>query len=218
MDELRRSFHDQLAVIHGEVEEMARVAAQSVTEATTALLTGDVTAAGAVRDDAALLTNRTAALEREVYDVIARQAPVSRDLRLLMASLRVGHELRLCGGLSVAIARRTGRIDPAALTETLRAMLYELGAESSSLLAGAAGAYAAIDDRLAMEVLQSDESVRSLHRRFLATLFLLQNAPVESAVEMGLIARSFERITDHALEIADRVRFVVSAYDLPGST
>jgi phosphate transport system protein len=218
MDELRRSFHDQLAVIHGQVEEMARVAAQSVTDATTALLTGDRAAAGAVGDDAVLLTDSTAAVEREVYDVIARQAPVSRDLRLLMASLRVAHELRLCGGLSVGIAKRTGRLDPAALTEALRAMLYELGAESSGLLAGAAGAYAALDDRLALDVLRSDESVRSLHRRFLATLFLLQNAPVESAVELGLVARSFERITDHALEIADRVRFVVSAYDLPGST
>jgi phosphate uptake regulator len=125
-----------------------------------------------------------------------------------MASLRIAHEAELSRRLAVAIAERAGRLDPVVLTERLRPLLYEMGAEASGLLQRASQAYRALDEGIAASVIGSEGSARLLHRRFLAEFFALADTPTESAVELGVVARCYERITDHAVEIAERVRFV----------
>jgi phosphate transport system protein len=150
-------------------------------------------------------------VERDVLDLLALQGPVARDLRLLMASLRVAHEAELSGLLGGSVASRAGRLDPLVLTDSLRALLFDQGAESSDLLRRAGQAYAVLDEEQARMVLESDGPVRRSHRRFLAELFTLHQMPVEAAVELGVVARCYERIADHALEIALRVRFVAAS-------
>jgi phosphate transport system protein len=206
MDELRRGFHDRLALLHDEVGALVDVAVVAVASATTALLEGDVLAAQ--QASAARVEGSEAAIEAEVVDLLALQAPLARDLRFLMASLRIAHEAELSRRLAGTIAERAGRLDPVVLTERLRPLLYEMGAEASGLLRRASQAYRALDEGIAAAVIGSDGPVRLLHRRFLAEFFTLRDTPTESAVELGVVARCYERITDHAVEIAERVRFV----------
>jgi phosphate transport system protein len=206
VDELRRGFHDRLALLHDEVGALVDAAVEAVATATAALLEGDV--ARAERVAAGRDTSRELAVEHEVFDLLALQGPLARDLRFLMASLRIAHEAELSHGLAANIAMRAGRLDRAVLTDRLRPLLYEMGAEASGLLRRAAQAYRALDERTAEGVVGSDGTVRMLHRRFLAELFALRDTPTESAVELGVVARCYERITDHAVEIAERVRFV----------
>ena len=206
MDELRRGFHDRLALLHEEVASLAMLAATSVEHASAALLGGDTDAASRVL--IARESGRAASVEQEVIDLLALQAPLARDLRLLMASLRIAHELDLSLGLAANIARRAGRLDSAVLTPRLRSLLYEMGGESADLLRRAGSAYRVLDEGLAMSVIESDGRVRDHHREFLKELFALRSASVEAAVELGIVARCYERLTDHAVEIAERVRFV----------
>ncbi len=208
MDELRRGFHDRLAALHDEVASLTEVAAASIEGATAALLEGDQAAAGRVI--AARYTGAALLVEQEVVDLIALQGPMARDLRLLMASLRIAHEVDLSLGLAANIARRAGRLDPEVMTTTLRSLLYEMGAESAGLIRRAGQAYRALDEALAYAVLASDGRVQEHHRHFLKELFALRNASIEGAVELGIVARCYERVADHAVEIADRVRFVAS--------
>jgi phosphate transport system protein len=205
VDELRRGFHDRLAVLHEEVGALVDAAVAAVAEATTALLEGDL---HRVDEAFAAVDSSEPAIEAEVFDLLALQAPLARDLRFLMASLRIAHEAELSRLLAVTIAERAGRLDRAVLTERLRPLLYEMGAEASGLLRRAAQAYRTLDEGIAAAVVGSEGPVRLLHRRFLAEFFALRDTPTESAVELGVVARCYERITDHAVEIAERVRFV----------
>jgi phosphate transport system protein len=211
VDELRRSFHDRLSAVHAEVVAMVAAAGAAVSAATSALLEPNPAAAATVAAVPATLAGQNAAVEREVLDLVARQGPVARDLRVLMAALRVAHEAELSGSLAASVATRAGRLDTGVLTPTLRALLYDLGAHAAELLLRSGQAYSTLDDALACQVLGSDGAVRTAHRRFLAELFTLRDAPVEAAVELGVVARCYERITDHAVEIAQRVRFVANA-------
>jgi phosphate transport system protein len=161
---------------------------------------------------ASALSVANGAVEREVFDLVALQAPVARDLRLLLASLRIAHEVELSGALASNIAARASLPRPAVvLTPALRALLYSMGAESAGLMERAGRSYIALDDGLAVAVAESGDPVRSVHRAFLGELFALPDGPVEPVVDLGIVARCYERIADHALEVAERVRFVVAA-------
>ena len=214
MDELRRGFHDRLAALHDEVASLTEVAAVAIEEATAALLEGDQAAADRVI--AARDNGRAVMIEQEVIDLIALQGPLARDLRLLMASLRIAHEVDLSLGLAASIAGRAGRLEPAVLTPTLRSLLYEMGADSAGLLRRAGEAYRALDEGLAYAVLAADGRVQVHHREFLKSLFALRDAPIEGAVDLGIVARCYGRVADHAVEIADRVRFVAALPSVGG--
>ena len=70
-----------------------------------------------------------------------------------------------------------------------------------------------------MGVIDASEPARVLQRRFLAELLRLENVPVEAAVDLGMAARAYERLTDHAVEIAGRVVFAATGNspDLSGA-
>ena len=182
-------------------------------EATDALLAGGH--ASAAVSAARELSDGSAAVEREVFDLLALQAPVARDLRLLLASMRVAHEAELSGGLAATIALRVDAVDGAAFDGSVRTVLAEMAHQAGDQLRDAAAAYEVLDADMAEPVIAAEGAARESHRRFLRELFRVREAPIESAVELGIIARSYERIADHAAEIAHRVRFVAVGTDEP---
>lgn len=207
--ELRRSFHDDLADLRARVDEMAAVVVVGLGSATEALLAGDrVAAAAVVRADAAI-DRLYPAVEADVFNLVARQAPVARDLRFLIATLRVALEIERSGDLVASVARRVPTIEPATLTPTVRGLLVEMGAGAADMFRAASRAYAVLDVDLARTVPAADDAMDNLHRRLLAELFATPGGAVASMIELGLVARFYERIADHAVVIAERVCFVV---------
>lgn len=147
-------------------------------------------------------------VERDVYTIVIRQAPVARDLRLVVASLRVAQELERCGDLSRSIARRSTRLDESVLTPRVRLLVHELGADAVSMLAGAVRSYAMLDGVAASAVMAADEGLDHLYGELLRELFSLHQAASEPLVEAGLVARFLERLGDHASVISARVHFI----------
>lgn len=80
----------------------------------------------------------------------------------------------------------------------------------------AARACAVLDGEAAARLEAWDDVVDDLHTALLRELFGLREAPAEALVELGLVARFYERIADHALVIGERVRFVASGEMVPG--
>ena len=216
--ELRRTFHDQLASVQERVLAMTRMVEQGLESVTETLLAGDRVRAELVIANDAPLDGLYAQIEAEIQDLIARQAPVARDLRFVLAALRIAQEVERCGDLVASIARRADRIDPAVLTPDIRSIVYEMGAEATGMFRSAARAFEVCDPGAAMRLEEWDDTMDDLHRRLLATVFALRDASVESAVELGLVARFYERIADHAVVIAERVRFIASGAMNAGDT
>lgn len=214
--ELRHTFHDQLAAVHGLLADMTAIVNGALDRVTDALLSGDrATAAQIVAGDAPL-DDMYVSVESEVQDLLARQAPVARDLRFVLATLRIAQEVERSGDLVASIARRTGRIDLAVLTPEIRGIVHEMGAEAVGMFRSASKAYDVLDPSAASRLSEWDDIMDDLHRRLLLTVFALRDVSLESAVELGLIARFYERIADHAVVIAERVCFAASGTMHPG--
>jgi phosphate transport system protein len=208
--ELRRGFHDRLAAAHERVTGMAKVVTEGLERVTDALLAQDPASAERIIAEGAPLHDVYAAVEAEVLDLLALQAPVARDLRLLLADLRIAQEVERCGDLVRSIARRAGRLDESALTPEIRAIVHEMGAEAIGMFRAAAVALDVLDPEAAPRLVEWDDVMDDLHRRLLRTIFALRDVSPEPAVELGLIARFYERIADHAVVIAERVCFAAS--------
>ncbi len=207
-DELRTDFHDQLAELHRGVEAMGADVVGMVRSAVDALLEGDDNRVGEVEAADAAVDAAYARVERDVYTIVLRQAPVARDLRLVVASLRVAQELERCGDLSRSIARRASRLDETVLTPRVRLVIHEIGAEAVAMLAGAVRAYGVLDGSAAAAVVAADQGLDDLYTQLLRELFSLRQAANEPLVEAGLVARFLERLGDHAAVISERVHFI----------
>ena len=208
--ELRRTFHEQLDTIRDHVTAMTSVVEEGLDRVTEALLSGNEGTAAAIVADDAPLDDLFVITEAEIHDLIARQAPVARDLRFVLAALRIAQEVERCGDLVASIARRTGRLDQDVLTTEIRAIVYEMGAEALGMFRTASSAFAVLDESAAARLGEWDDVMDELHRRMLVAVFALRDVSLESAVELGLIARFYERIADHAVVIAERVCFAAS--------
>ncbi len=210
-EELRSDFHDQLAELHCCVEAMGADVVDMVRSAVDVLLEGDDHRVGDIEAADNAIDAAYAKVERDVYTLVLRQAPVARDLRLVVASLRVAQELERCGDLSRSIARRSTRIDESVLTPRVRLLIHELGAEAVSMLAGAVRAYGVLDGAAAAAIIAADDGLDGLYAQLLRELFELRQANNEPLVEAGMVARFLERLGDHASVISARVHFINGA-------
>lgn len=207
--ELRRSFHDDLAELQTRIDRMASVVVDGVGEVTDALLEGDHARAERVVVADARIDELYPTVESDVFHLVARQAPVARDLRFLMATLRAAMAIERSGDLVASIARRVPTIDAAALTPPIRLLLTDMGARTGELFRAAAGAYSVLDADRARVLPADDDAIDAIQRQLFQHLFTAAPEHVASAVELGLVARFYERIADHAVVIAERILFVV---------
>jgi phosphate transport system protein len=209
--ELRKGYHQRLDALREEATAMATQVVLAVRHATDALLEGDLAITRDLIEADPTFDTRSRDVEREILDLLALQAPVARELRFLLATQRIAQELQLSGHLATSIARRVGAIHPEVLSPETRVILYEMGAAGAELTHTAIGAYALAEPAAAREVLARDDHVAELQRRLLRELFAIGEArDVGPVVELGLIARFYGRIADHALVVAERAIFVDS--------
>jgi len=210
--ELRRSFHDDLADLQHRVGTVADGVVGGLAIATASVLQGSTEARDTVVAGDRMIDSAYPGIEQDVFELVARQAPVWRDLRFLIASLRIAQEIERSGDLLASIGRRGPTLDPAALTPVVRDLVGEMSEHAASMFAQAAGAYRTLDAVSARRIPALDDDIDELHRRLLGELFRAEDGLVGSIVELGLIARFYERIADHAVVIAERVCFVVDGW------
>jgi phosphate transport system protein len=209
MDELRRDYHDRIAALRVRTGRLVVAAADAIEHLTGAFLARDVDAGRALVAELDWAVKEPTAVEEEVLDLLALQAPMARDLRVVLASLFIAQAADLCIGLARNLAGRVGSGD-SVTTPTLRELSAEIGAQTVDLLRRANGAWTVLDEAQAVAVIQASGESRVLQRRFLAELLQLEHVPVEAAVDLGMEARAYERLTDHAVEIAGRVVFAAT--------
>ena len=213
-DELRRDFHDRLAVLHDRVGEMGLRVADGVRHATKALLSSDAGLAAEVVEADREIDAAYPWVEAEVFDVVARQSPVARDLRFVIATFRVAANIERCGDLVASIARRAEPLD-AALPGSAAEIIETMGAAVEETFRRAMQAYRVLDPELAATVAGLDVEVDELERKLLREV-VKNPTDVEAVIDLVLVARFYERIADHAVVIGERVRFVALGEMDPG--
>ena len=216
-EELRRNFHAELEAVGHDVVRAGAMVAEALARATQAFLDDDLDEAEAIRRNDREIDTLTLAIEEHCYSLLALQQPMARDLRALTTALRLAGELERAGDLVSNIMKGARRLHGTAIDPKLRGMIERLSEQTHRLLRLAIDAYVQADIGLAAAIDDMDDAVDDLHRDFIEAIFETRETgelPLQVAVQLAMIGRFYERIGDHAVNVGERVQYMVSG-DLP---
>ena len=210
MNEHRQEFDNELESIEGKVIELFAMVAEGVPVATQALLNGDneayLTLAERDRSIDALYVEVEGLANREIL----LQAPVAADLRFLLSVLRIVPELERSHDLVVHIAAGASHLVEDDLTPRARGLIARMGDLASEMWRQAADSWYQRDRAAAAALTERDESLDELHASLVAELASGPTA-IPVAMEMAQIARDYERLGAHAVNIARRVIYLAGS-------
>ncbi len=206
-----RHFHDELSDLKSTLLAMSAEAQTSLAAAVEALLQRDGTKAGQVIS----ADHKIDALEVEIEDLVvkllATQQPMAKDLRLLMAALKIANDLERVGDHAVNIAQSAERLQ-AAPPIVPEPEIIEMARMARRMLADALDAFVRADAAAGRAVCQRDDQVDGLHDsvfRILLTHMMETPHIISAAMELFLVSRNLERVADLATNIAEDVVFLV---------
>jgi phosphate transport system protein len=142
---------------------------------------------------------------------MARQQPVAQDLRILVTSLRMSADLERMGDLCHHIAKLARMRYPNVSVPTELIPTFEaMGKTAVKIIEKATHVVKTQDLQAAVELETDDDEMDKLHRAlFVALLDDSWSHGIETAIDMTLLGRYYERCADHAVSIARRVYFLV---------
>jgi phosphate transport system protein len=211
---MREQFHEELDGLSDRLVEMTRLVGSAIGRATTALLDADLALAeGVIAGDQAIDALQVG-LEEQSLTLLARQAPVATDLRLIVTGLRMSADLERMGDLARHVAKLARmRYPESAIPAELRATILQMGQVAERIVAKTGSVIASRDLTIAGELETDDDVMDSLHRDLYAVLLDDEwEHGVETAVDVTLCGRYYERFADHAVSVAQRVTFLVTGH------
>ena len=211
--DMRRTFHEQLQDLGEEVIRLGGMTVELITGATQGLLDGDLAIADQTVHNDDAIDALTHTVEDQCFLLLARQQPMATDLRTILATLRIAHELERSADLSVNISKATRRLYPTSLDPKVRGIVDQMGRQAANQTRLALDAYADTDPTWASVLADMDDAMDELTKslfRYILSLAPADEAAVQQAVQIALVGRHFERIADHAVTIAERVVFMAT--------
>jgi phosphate transport system protein len=207
----RLEFAADLRMVRDSLATMTGTASQAIRAATTALLDQDLEAVrmtGGLEQD---LEANLVAIERRTFELIARQQPVAGDLRLLVSAIKIGAECRRMGALAHHIGTAATRSYPEpAIPSELSGIFRRMGHVANRIADGARVTLLTSDAEDAARLEVDDDAMDGLRRALFGALMHDWPHGVETAVNVALLGRYYERFADHAVAIAQSVIFMVT--------
>ena len=212
-----RSYEEELNRLRDTIARMGGLAERQVAEATTALVERDGDAAAeVVKRDAEI-----DALEREVEGfcvrLLALRQPMGADLRLIVACLKIGHNLERIGDYARNAAKRSIVLAELPAFGSLNGF-QRMARMVQENLQGAIDALVNDDAAKADEVWANDEPVDEIYNgifREMLTFMMEDPRNITAATHLLFVAKNLERIGDHATNIAETVHYAVRGDSLP---
>ena len=215
MNELRKEFHHELDDVRSELVHLAAFVSGSISQATDVLLAGDLDLANAVIEGDDEIDARSIDLEDRCVRMLALQSPVAGDLRQIVAALKMVGEIERSADLVCNICKAARRMYGHQLDTTLRGIITRMGEQAQTLFIAAIESYVENDAAKAAAIDDMDSYLDALHKQFIQAIFESHAAghiDLQVAVQLALVGRFYERIGDHAVNIGERVQFVVTGW------
>ena len=213
---MRQHYHDQLDEITADLVAMTRHIELAMERATRALLNADRELAEAVIGDDVAIDALAQKIEDDCVGIVALQQPVATDLRLLVGALRMSATLERMGDLAAHVAKQARMRHPNhSIPTELRATFSMMGAIATSVVQKVSGVLATRNLELAASVAAADADMDRLHRELFTTVLSPSwTHGVESAIDVTLLSRYYERFADHGVSIARRIAYIATG-DMP---
>lgn len=209
---MRDAFHEDLDAIGNTLIEMCQFSGHAMARATTALLTADLKLAEEIISEDDKIDNLHHDLDGRILNLMARQQPVAGDLRALVSSIRMSADLERMGDMAHHIAKIARMRYPATAVPTELALtLQEMGNAAKRIIDKTTHILQSYNTDEAIQLEKDDDEMDKLHRQ-LFRILLDDSWPHgnETAIDMTLLGRYYERCADHAVAVAGSVYFLVT--------
>lgn len=209
---IRSVFQDELDHVSLTLLQMSEMVTASITKASVAIQTVDLALAEEVIASDEILDTVQHELDARIIDIIARQQPVASDLRALVTALRMAADLERMGDLSHHVAKVVRLRHPnSAIPADLAPLFKRIGDAAVKMSEKTGKVIESRDTKMAIMLEREDDEMDNLHRELIGSL---TNATwthgVETAIDLTLLGRYYERFSDHAVSVSRRVYFLVT--------
>jgi len=207
---VREVFQHELEEVQERLVQISRLVASAIEKATVAFNASDVSIAEQVIADDHLIDELAASLDELSIDILARQQPVARDLRIVVSALRISASLERMGDLAEHIAQlaRT-RFPDKVVPKDLRSTFKEMGRLDVAIAQKLCRLLETESTELATEIRNDDDDVDELHLSvFDKVLGETWKGQAAGIVDCTLASRYHERFADHAVSIAKKVQYL----------
>jgi phosphate transport system protein len=213
---MRTEFRADLEEVSGLLIAMADEVRSLMKRATTALLDADALMAHGVITGDVAVNELHHEVEEKVYGLLARQAPVASDLRLVVTALHIASDFERMGDLAKHVAKTALRRHPAcAVPSELAPVIRDMADVADRIASKIAMVMASPDASRAAELDGDDDAMDELHRGlFVVLLGAAWRHGVESAIDGALLGRFYERFADHAVNAGHHMFFFVTGETL----
>ena len=208
---MRNRFDEQLFELNREIIEMGAMCEEAIASAVKALTTGDMELAGKVKANSGAIDQMERDIEGRCMKLLLHQQPVARDLRLISAALKMITDMERIGDQAEDIAEIVTFLNG----RTMEGMelIEEMARETIEMVTASVDAFVKKDIALAQKVIDQDDVVDDYFSRVkcgIISLITENHADGEFALDLLMIAKYFERIGDHATNIAEWVIYSVT--------
>ena len=220
---MRSRFDQQLSLLNRALIEMGALCEEVIALAAKAVLTGDGTLAEKVAPLDREIDQKEREIESQCLKLLLQQQPVARDLRLISAALKMITDMERVGDQAEDIAEIVQFLDEPVKEEALihkDGQLREMAKATIRMVTESIHAYVKHDIKVAEQVLKEDDIVDEYFaqvKRQLIQKIAANPAEGEYALDLLMIAKYFERIGDHAENIAEWVIFMVTGEHKEGT-
>ena len=209
---IRSVFQEELDGVSQSLVDLSKMVSDSINKATHALIDAELKTAEEVISADEKIDTFQHELDARIIDIIARQQPVASDLHALVTALRMSADLERMGDLSHHIAKVTRLRHPEpAIPSELRDLVHHMGTVAENISRKIAVVIETRDTEMALQVEKDDDEMDKLHRQLIGSITNgAWTHGVESAIDITLLGRYYERYADHAVSVSRRVYYLVT--------
>ncbi|MGN0651339.1 MAG: phosphate signaling complex protein PhoU [Oscillospiraceae bacterium] len=208
---MRSRFDEQLAALNTGLIEMGALCEEAIALASKALSAGDVVLAERVAPISSDIDRKEREIESRCLKLLLQQQPVASDLRQISAALKMITDMERIGDQAEDIAEIITYLDGKTAREAIH--IRDMASETITMVTDSVDAYVRQDIELAKSVIAHDDTVDDYFAEIKKSLInMIADCPEcgEYALDLLMIAKYFERIGDHATNIAEWVIFSVT--------
>ncbi len=207
---MRAKFLQQLELLNNELIAMGSLCETTIAKSAKALIENNENMAREVLDQASVIDQKQRDIERICMKLLLTQQPVAQDLRLISSALKMITDMERIGDQAEDIAEI---VTMAKITADKKVShIKDMAVETINMVSFSIDAYIKKDTSLAKQVIEKDDIVDNLFREVKAELMevIRSGDTTEAVLDLLMIAKYFERIGDHATNIAETVLYCLS--------
>ncbi|WP_296194185.1 phosphate signaling complex protein PhoU [uncultured Microbacterium sp.] len=209
---MREVFHQSLEDVQSRLVEISELVTSAIRDATTAFASSDIELAEGVIEADAIIDEKAVALDEIAIEILARQQPVARDLRIVVAALRVSASLERMGDIAEHIAQLTRmRFPERAIPKGLKSTFTKMGEIDVEVAQLLTELLRTQDLAIADQIAAKDDDLDELHLSVFEKV-LSENWQGEAmaTVDATLASRYLERFGDHAESVSKKVLYLAT--------